>query len=85
MMRICEEKEIRIANDFYKNVCSCCGTIWIPGVNCRVRIRNPDNSGVRSKKHALRMSSTMFDGNSVTKKNYRLDPSNSSNIILLVR
>jgi hypothetical protein len=48
MMRLCAANDIRLANDFYRNVCSRCGAIWVPTVNCRVRLLSRASKGIRS-------------------------------------
>lgn len=56
-MSVAKEQEIVLGDGFYWNVCSCCGTIMLPGLSCRVRLVSSRH--VRSLRPQAKMSKMM--------------------------
>ncbi|MFW9921424.1 MAG: ribonuclease P protein component 4 [Candidatus Thorarchaeota archaeon] len=38
--KIAQKARMKIPSDISRSICKECGTVWIPGNNCRVRVRN---------------------------------------------
>jgi ribonuclease P protein subunit RPR2 len=37
--RIAQKARIKLPRDVSRQICKTCGTVWVPGTNCRVRVR----------------------------------------------
>lgn len=61
MMRMAEASDdgaMKLGDGFYENVCSCCGSLFVPMVNCRVRLHRL--AAVRNHCNSLLMSRVML-------------------------